>query len=185
MDCSNDGREADVKVCTCCLTSQPLTAYNKCKGQVDGLQRYCKQCQSEKNKAWMRSNKDKRQDYVSEYNVNNKDKRRAAKHVWDTKNRQHRQNYRLSRKAYYAERASARRSASLNAMPVWLTDEQKQQIQDTYWLAKDLRSVTGEPYHVDHIVPLQGKRVCGLHVPWNLQVIPADINYSKNNHFTG
>jgi 5-methylcytosine-specific restriction endonuclease McrA len=67
--------------------------------------------------------------------------------------------------------------------PSSLTAEQEQQIKDFYWLAKDLTAVSGETYHVDHIVPLQGKNVCGLHVPWNLQVLPADINLSKGNRY--
>jgi hypothetical protein len=62
-----------------------------------------------------------------------------------------------------------------------LTEEQKSEIQNFYWLAQDLKRITGEDYHVDHIIPLKGENVSGLHVPWNLQVLPSDINLFKSN----
>lgn len=67
------------------------------------------------------------------------------------------------------------------ATPKWLSKEQKQQIADIYDHMRDCRATTGEDYHVDHIIPLRGETVCGLHVPWNLQVLPADVNMSKSN----
>jgi hypothetical protein len=69
------------------------------------------------------------------------------------------------------------------ALPSWLTKEQHKQIENFYWLAEDLKRTSGEVYHVDHIVPLQGKNVCGLHVPWNLQILPADLNLRKSNKY--
>lgn len=84
-------------------------------------------------------------------------------------------------KATKKRNRALRDKRSKQATPSWLTPEQKQQIVDTYEHMRDCRAVTGEDYHVDHIVPLRGENVCGLHVPWNLQVMPAHVNMSKSN----
>lgn len=63
--------------------------------------------------------------------------------------------------------------------PPWLTNSMLSDIEGFYKQAQD----SPEDMHVDHIVPLQGEFVSGLHVPWNLQVIPASDNLSKGNTY--
>lgn len=115
--------------------------------------------------------------------VNEKDRERGRKRRMSRPDLEKRY-----QKNYYA-RSRDRKLASNRALrikrercvPAWLSPEQLEEIKKFYWLAKDLQVITGEVYQVDHIVPLQGKTVCGLHVPWNLQVLPRDINIRKAN----
>lgn len=65
--------------------------------------------------------------------------------------------------------------------PTWLNDSMRSDIQQYYMRANELTKSTGVKYHVDHIVPIRGKDVCGLHVPWNLRVITASENVRKSN----
>lgn len=77
--------------------------------------------------------------------------------------------------------SAKRRARKLCATPAWLTSEDHLQIASMYELAKIMEACTGEKYHVDHIIPLQGTSVSGLHTPLNLQVITASANTSKGN----
>jgi len=61
------------------------------------------------------------------------------------------------------------------AIPLWLTKTQKAEIIAIYYAARQAGMT------VDHIVPLRGQSVCGLHVPWNLQILPRQENSRKGN----
>lgn len=67
------------------------------------------------------------------------------------------------------------------ATPHW-TD--RNEIKRIYAKAKLMSARDGITYHVDHIVPIMGENVCGLHVPANLRIVPASKNMSKGNRFT-
>lgn len=84
---------------------------------------------------------------------------------------------------YYKQKAVLRKTSVKQATPPWLTKEQKDFIAAFYILAEDCGLISGGLYQVDHIIPLKGKSVCGLHVPWNLQVLPSDLNLKKSNNF--
>lgn len=65
--------------------------------------------------------------------------------------------------------------------PKWLSLFDKHYMKHIYIQAKELENLDGIKRHVDHIIPLRGKTVCGLHVPWNLQILTAEENCNKNN----
>lgn len=74
-----------------------------------------------------------------------------------------------------------RRALTRSSTPKW---SRWQDCAPFYKQARALTRETGIPHHVDHIVPIKGKNVCGLHVGWNLQVLTAAENIKKRNHFT-
>lgn len=74
-----------------------------------------------------------------------------------------------------------RHAAKLKRTPPWLEDKHWDKITEFYMLAKELQWLSEDRLWVDHIVPLQGENVSGLHVPWNLQILPRKMNISKGN----
>ena len=95
------------------------------------------------------------------------------------------QTYRKSWKARNVEVVRAddrhRRRKHRQATPDWLTKEHKDTIRALYVEARKLSRESEIKYVVDHIVPLRGKTVSGLHVPWNLTIIDSMTNSYKSN----
>lgn len=78
----------------------------------------------------------------------------------------------------YTEKTARRRRKLENATPIWAD------LQKIRWFYKESTRITDETgirHHVDHIIPIQGRNVCGLHVEQNLRIIPAKENLSKSN----
>ena len=146
----------------------------------------CSACLKEKNRLAYAKHRAKRLDSAkANYAVNKEHKKEYQKKYYrDTLEYQkewHKSNKARKRYKYNAYEAK-RRARKLCATPSWLSKEQLIAIDNIYWLAKDVSTITGETYQVDHIVPLQGIDVCGLHVPWNLQLLPAKENAAKKNN---
>lgn len=91
--------------------------------------------------------------------------------------------YAQRNKAVINAAVARRKAAKLKRTPKWLTEHDKLRIRCIYSIAAMLTRVNNEPWHVDHIIPLQGDLVSGLHVPSNLQVMRGVENSRKYNKF--
>jgi hypothetical protein len=154
-----------VKTCTCCGEVKDIELFYTRRGKARSE---CKSCTLAVNKATI--TKDAKLKGQRKYREGNREQ-------LNKKN----QEYKKSNRAICNASWMKYHASKLNATPTWLTKQQLEEIQTVYVLAKECELLSGDKYHVDHIIPLQGKGVCGLHVPWNLQVLPADINISKGN----
>lgn len=87
-----------------------------------------------------------------------------------------------TRAARQAAHTSKRRRRTRIALPSWVDLDE---IAKFYIKAREISKATGIKHHVDHIYPIKGKMVCGLHVPWNLQILPWRDNIVKSNKHPG
>lgn len=97
----------------------------------------------------------------------NPEKRKKARAAWEKRNTDY-------MNAKTARRYARKGKATLKTVTI-------KDIVPIYKQARLLTEKTGVQYHVDHVVPLFGKTICGLHVPWNLRVITAKENQAKSN----
>ena len=144
----------------------------------------CIICARENQSKWDTQNPDKIKQYTREYDAGNREKRRQAAREYRKQNpeaaNQSTRSYRKRNPGLMNAHCSARRARQFSATPAWVDHKALQQI---YKKAKVVSATTGIPHHVDHIVPLKHEAVCGLHVPCNLQIIPAVENQRKKNNY--
>lgn len=173
-----------MKRCSKCKAEKEKTEFYKNKARHDGLCNFCKECDKKKpvnkekakarTKKWKESEKGK--DYHQNYYSERKDIYTERRVGWVDNNRER---YReLQRKHSKTDKCrkrhkfqqAKRRAKKLNATLRGYDTE----IQDIY-------KNCPKGYHVDHIMPLNHPSLCGLHVPWNLQYLPAEENLRKSN----
>ena len=111
-----------------------------------------------------KANPEKYRAYQAAYRSTNKEKYRQYHRAWGQR---HPDKVR--------EISARKRAQKLCATPLWLTKMQRDEIKVFYSEAARLGLV------VDHIVPLRGRNVCGLHIPWNLQLLTQRENSRKHN----
>lgn len=190
---NKDNRAYDGLCCYCriCRKTQKKEQYERNKEKV-----------LKQQKEYTKKNKEKIKERSAQYRTENREKIRARQNEAYQKQKEKRLAY--ARERYSKNKAKIKskvkaytkvnrskvtaikakyRAAKYNATPDWLTKEHLEQIEEFYETARDLAWLNeGEILQVDHIVPLQGKEVCGLHVPWNLQILSKSKNISKFNN---
>jgi len=201
--------DPDFKTCCRCRCSLPASVdfFHRSKAKRDGLTSQCKKCRSgmwnkyyEENRSGqiersIVSSRLRRQDPVVREreriqsrerkrvvlsDQNKRSEHRERTRAWFSNNKA-RVNAMPSRdKALRCYYQSMRRAAVIRATPIWAD---RQQILGFYQEAKRLTELTGVPHEVDHIIPLRGDLVSGLHVQGNLRVITRAENRTKSNRY--
>jgi hypothetical protein len=126
---------------------------------------------SEYGKIYYQKNKEKLREYRRKYHLNNKYKSKEYKLKNKDKIKEANRLYRLNNPHIKNTANAIRRATKLNATPKFANVKK----------IKEIYKNCPKGFHVDHIIPLKNKLVCGLHVEWNLQYLPAKENLSKSN----
>ena len=180
------------------FTGQPCGNGHIAKRSVSN--RYCRACENakrarqrqrdpEKVRASDRAKHAKRRDRRNAQSRASHARHREKRRIYDRdryRNNPVRQAYQFDQACRWAkanpgrrnEIIAARRKHVKRATPPWLTAEDKKEIKAIY---RQARSYGPGVMHVDHIIPLRGKLICGLHVPGNLQILPRLKNIRKGN----
>ena len=173
-----------MRVCKKCGVEKELSQFSLNKKCKYGVTHECKSCFLARQRKWCSGNREKSRSNRMKgyYKYHELNKCRMSE--WRKNNQSKFSKSQLSSRRKHSARINAsnanRRSLRIQRTPLWANLEM---IEVFYWIATKLSKVMKQKYHVDHIIPLQGKNVSGLHVQNNLQVMLAIDNCKKSNHF--
>jgi len=151
----------------------------------------CHECSKELGREYRRKkwaeNKEEIKKASREYFHKNKPARLAAHKAYVAKNydavREQQRQYFKNNPQVSRFHGGTRRARKKMATPPWLKGDLLKQVKSIYSEATEISKVTGEVMHVDHLIPICGNGVCGLHVPWNLRILTRKENCSKRSEF--
>lgn len=190
-------QEWQSKVCSKCNILKPLEDFHKRSQLKSGYRSECKACGCSRRKKyhvdnhdksiqsainWKQKNQEKVRCYSKEYYTKNKEAINLKQRAASLKTKEKRRDYRLKNKDRYTMHKATRRFLE-KASSVYNDEFNQFLMEECYSLSRLRSDITGIKWHVDHIIPLNGKNVCGLHVGINLQVIPATENLRKSNNY--
>jgi 5-methylcytosine-specific restriction endonuclease McrA len=143
---------------------------------------------AERSRQWRTENRPKFLSSLKKYRDENRvqiteqaRQRRESDPEWAAHLDAYRKEYYSNNKHKYIARNALREERIQRATPPWLTKEQRLEMELVYRDAAELTALTGVRHEVDHIHPIKGRKSCGLHVPWNLQVLTWKENSRKRN----
>jgi hypothetical protein len=181
------------KYCYKCQETKPFDAFGRNKSKKDGLSTECRECKRQGDKAYYMANSEQVKQTVAKYRQKNPEKVKEVKKNCYRNNsklvklkvkewiKSNPEKYKQSQKKYkqknlskFAAFSAKYRSSKFQATPLWF---EKDLVDIVYAKAKEWG------FEVDHIVPLQGKTVCGLHCWGNLQLLDKNLNSGKKNYY--
>lgn len=181
------------KTCCKCGEEKPVEQFYANKRMKDGLNTFCIACHKADNLARKATNRSDPEfkaaelAYKKAYRDRTVEQRAKYLEQWRQANKEHiiqyGKKYRTENKDRYNFLCQKRKIDQINRTPVWLTEDDKWVMEQAYELAALRTQMLGVEFHVDHIIPLRGRSVSGLHVPSNLQVITRAENQRKTNKF--
>lgn len=171
------------KVCTKCNVEKTVDCFSKFKEGKYGVRSCCRLCVSSYMKSRYSENKDRLAEQNKKYYRDNKKTIYEKQKKYVAANKEATAIIKRRYKKAHPEKSAAdvaKRSAmKIKATPSWANHEK---INEVYSMAAEMTN-NGVLHHVDHIIPLRSKLVCGLHCESNLQVLKASVNSSKGNRW--